>query len=211
VIIHDISLTVVPGMAVWPGDPGLSLERVNKIENGANANVSHLDMGVHTGTHIDAPFHFLPQGASVEKLDLNVLIGQAHVVDISGREEEIGKDSLVKAGVKPGIKRLLLKTVNSEYWLKPQQRFESGFLGVNLEGAEYVVELGIQLVGIDYLSIAPFHKSRPTHLTLLSAGIVILEGLNLNSVSAGVYYLVALPIKLGGSDGAPARVVLIDN
>jgi len=208
--IHDISLTVTAQLPTWPGDPKVELERVEKIEDGANANVSRLCAGVHTGTHVDAPFHFLSDGTSIETLPLDVLIGAAQVVDLGDAVDVITADIIHRAGLIPGVHRVLFKTRNSQFWARGERDFQTGFVGISADGAEALVELGIQLVGVDYLSVAPYHQSRPTHQTLLKAKIVIIEGLDLSRIKAGVYQLICLPLKLGGSDGAPARTVLIE-
>ena len=208
-IIHDISLTVTPKLPTWPGDPKVELERVEKIEDGANANVSRLAIGVHTGTHVDAPFHFLSDGTTIETLPLDVLIGTVQVVDLGDAADLITADVLKSADLIHGVTRVLFKTRNSQFWARGETEFQTGFVGISADGAEFLVKQGIQLVGIDYLSIAPFKQSKPTHQILLNAKIVVLEGVNLSQVKAGVYQLVCLPLKLGGSDGAPARTVLI--
>jgi arylformamidase len=207
--IYDITLTIIPGMPVWPGEPTVKLARVEKIEDGANANVSHVDMGVHTGTHMDSPYHFLNHGKSVETLPLDVLIGAVQVVELPDSCEVIDAEVLKTAGIQTRLERVLFKTRNSHYWEKKLTEFQTDFVGISEDGAQYLVDSGIRLVGIDYLSIAPYKHSRPTHEILLKSNVVILEGVNLSGVPAGNYELISLPIKLGGSDGAPARVVLI--
>lgn len=209
--LYDISLTIHNGMVVWPGDPQVILERVSKIEEGQNANVSRLEMSVHTGTHLDAPHHFIHGARTIETLPLDVLIGPAQVVQIPDNVGVITAREVADAGIGSGVTRLLFKTRNSAFWLKKNQVFEANFVGVTQDGAEELVRRGIRLVGIDYLSIAPFKASRPTHEVLLRSAMIILEGLDLNGVPAGMYTLVCLPPKLGGSDGAPARAVLLDN
>jgi arylformamidase len=207
--IYDITLTITPELVTWPGDPGIALHRIHKIEDGANANVSELSLGVHTGTHVDAPYHFLSDGKTIETLALEDLIGPVQVVEIDADVPVLTAAVLKTCGIQPGMKRLLFKTFNSGFWLRGEQTFQTNFVGIPLDGAEYLVELGIRLVGIDYLSISPYKQSKPTHQALLRAGMVILEGADLSQVPAGIYQLVCLPMKLGGSDGAPARVVLI--
>ncbi len=207
--IYDITLTISPDMPVWPGDPAVSLERVNKIEAGANANVSRIEMGVHTGTHVDAPFHFLMDGKGVDQLSLEVLTGPVKVIELSDRVEVIDAGVIGQVGIAPGTQRILFKTRNSNYWVNQVKTFQTGFVGISLDGAQALVKLGIQLVGIDYLSVAPYKHSRPTHEVLLSAGMVIVEGLDLSQVPAGDYQLYCLPAKLLGADGAPARAILI--
>jgi arylformamidase len=208
--IHDISLTVTNEMVVWPSDPKVKLERVNKIEEGKNANVSHLDMGVHTGTHVDAPFHFLPGEKTVETLQLDILIGQALVVEIPDSAAAITAVEVEQAAIPAGTVRVLFKTRNSTFWRETEPVFHTDFVGVSADGAEALVARGIRLVGLDYLSIAPYKKSRPTHEVLLKAAMVVVEGLDLGGIAPGTYTLVCLPVKLGGSDGAPARAVLME-
>lgn len=208
--IHDISLTISSDLAVWPGDPKPRLERVAKLEEGANHNGSHLgEISVHMGTHVDAPFHFLQDGATVESLPLGVMMGLAQVIDLPD-VDVINLEALTSAGIQKGIERVLFKTRNSTYWANHETEFQPGFVGIGADGAEFLVWQGIKLVGLDYLSIAPYHKSTETHQTLLKHSVVILEGLDLSQVSAGIYWLNCLPLKLAGSDGAPARAVLIE-
>ncbi len=207
--IYDVTLGVQPDMPVWPGDPSVTLERAKKIEEGANSNVSHLDMGVHTGTHVDAPVHFLPGQTGVDQLSLDVLLGPALVVELSAETEQITADVVHHAHIPSNTRRVLFKTRNSAFWERGEKAFQPGFCGVEADGAQALVDLGIQLVGIDYLSVAPYHKSRPTHEILLKAKMVIIEGLNLAGVPAGLYQLYCLPARLVGSDGAPARVLLM--
>jgi arylformamidase len=207
--IIDISLTIDENLPTWPGDPAAVRQRVKKIEEGANANVSELVMGAHTGTHVDAPFHFLPQGSTVETLPLDILVGEAQVVSLPLDCDVIDADVITESGIKPGIKRVLFRTRNSTYWRKEKLSFEPDFVGISKYGAQRLVELGVKLVGIDYLSAAPYHQSRPTHEVLLEAHMIILEGVDLSDAAAGFYMLYCLPIKLGGSDGAPARAILI--
>ncbi|NTU75849.1 MAG: cyclase family protein, partial [Anaerolineaceae bacterium] len=191
-------------------DPSIKLERVNKIEDGANANVSRLEMSVHSSTHVDAPLHFIPGAPSVDMLPLNVLIGPAQVVEIAPNVDVLTEAVLRQAGIAPAMDRVLFKTRNSEYWRSISNVFQTDFVGIDEGGSKYLAERGIRLVGIDYLSVAPYKMSRPTHLVMLGAGMVVIEGLNLLDVPAGYYRLVCLPAKLKGSDGAPARVVLLD-
>ncbi len=206
--IYDISLTITPELPVWPGDPKVVLERIYKIEEGANANVSRMDLGVHTGTHVDAPHHFVHGAKTIEQLDLEVLIGPVQVVALPDTVTTITAAVLEQAGLHPPCQRVLFKTRNSAYWTQPVQRFQTDFVGIDAGGARWLVEHGLRLVGIDYLSIAPFKKSRPTHEALLEAEMIVLEGVNLSAVPAGDYTLYCLPLKLGGSDGAPARAIL---
>lgn len=205
---YDITLTISPDLPTWPGEPSVVLERVNKIEEGANANVSRIDMSVHTGTHVDAPYHFLQEGIGVDKLLLKTLSGRAYVLhlpDVDVITAEILKDS----SIPPRTRRVLVRTRNSEYWAYQETKFQTNFVGLSADGAEYLVGRGVRLVGVDYLSVAPYKESRPTHEILLKAGVVIVEGLDLSQVSQGRYSFYCLPLKLAGSDGAPARAILI--
>ena len=206
--IYDISVTVSADLPVWPGDPPVSIESVAKIEDGANANVSRIAMGVHTGTHVDAPFHFMNDGSTVEHLPLDLLTGPSYVLELPG--VNIITSSVLKQAVIPsGTLRLLIKTDNSGYWKDIGAAFQTGFTGISSDGAEYLVNLGVRLIGMDYLSVAPYKQSRPTHEVLLNTGVVIVEGLNLSEITQGHYTLYCLPLKLAGCDGAPARAILV--
>lgn len=205
---YDITLTISPDLPTWPGDPGVELERVEKIEDGSNANVSRVEMSVHTGTHVDAPFHFLQDGTTVDKLNLSLLTGRAYVLHLPA-VEVITAAVLEEAQIPPRTRRVLFKTRNSDFWAKKEPDFQTDFVGLSEDGAEYLARRGVKLVGVDYLSVAPFKNSRPTHEKLLEAGVVIVEGLDLSEVSQGRYTIYCLPLKLANSDGAPARAILI--
>jgi arylformamidase len=207
--IHDITVGIQPSMPVWPGNPAVELERVNKIEEGANSNVSRLALGVHTGTHVDAPVHFIPGTTGIDALPLNVLIGRALVVHLA-RTKRITADDLDHALIPPSTRRLLLKTRNSNFWAKRDTDFHTDYVGIDPSGAEWLVDRRVELVGVDYLSVAPWKESRPTHEILLKAGIVVVEGLNLSKIKPGRYELTCLPLKLVGADGSPARAILIE-
>ncbi|PKO18581.1 MAG: cyclase [Chloroflexi bacterium HGW-Chloroflexi-10] len=207
--IIDISLGIDAQLPTWPGDPAIEMYRENKIEEGANANVSRINMGVHTGTHVDAPFHFLQDGYSVEKLSLDTLIGKVWVVSIPDEVVEINRVVLSGINLSKHPGRILFKTKNSQFWQEKPLKFHTEFVGISKDGAEYLVEIGVKFVGIDYLSISPYKKSKPTHEVLLHAEMVVLEGVDLYHVEPGEYQLFCLPLKLVGSDGAPARTVLV--
>jgi arylformamidase len=206
--IYDVTVGISPMMPVWPGDPPVALTRVHSISDGDNANVSRLDAGVHTGTHVDAPLHFIDGAASVDSLSLKVLTGRAYVVSLP-RAKVLDATTLEAADIPPRTRRVLFKTRNSDIWARGEKTFQTNFVGVDASGAEWLVRKGVHLVGIDYLSVAPYHQSRETHRTLLEAGVVIVEGLDLSKVSQGRYTLYCLPMKLIGSDGAPARAILV--
>jgi len=196
-------------MAVWPGDPPVILERVGKMEEGDESNITHMSMSAHTGTHVDAPYHFLGGNAmQVDRLPLKLLTGRAYVLFLP--EANIITASLLeKAEIPPRTRRLLFKTRNSAHWADPTKGFQTDFVAISADGAQHLVERGVKLVGVDYLSVAPYHDSVSTHQILLKAGVVVLEGLDLSGVSQGRYTLHCLPLKLVGSDGAPTRAILI--
>lgn len=206
--LHDVSILISEDMPIWPNDPGISMELTSSIARGDSANVTQLNMGVHTGTHIDAPFHFEPNGATIDKLPLEVLIGPCRVFEIPEINEAIGLGDLEKLDFDHHI-RVLFKTRNSNWWKNGETLFQKDFVYMHLEGARFLIDRGIKLVGIDYLSIEQFGSpDHATHHLLLRNDVVILEGLNLSRISSGDYELIALPPKLKGADGAPARVVL---
>ncbi len=205
----DISVPISKDLPIWPGDPKAVVERVNRIEDGANANVSRMNMGCHTGTHVDAPFHFLMEGKTIETLPLDSLVGPAQVVLIPDDISVITDEIIGICGIKPGTERVLFKTYNSTFWKKYKSQFRTEFAGIDESGAKALVDRDVKLIGIDYLSVSPFKKSRPTHEVFLKASVVLLEGLDLSDVDAGDYDLVCLPVKLNGADGAPARAILI--
>jgi len=208
-VIFDVSLGVGPEMLTWPGDPPVEVDPAKRIAKGDAANVSELRLGTHTGTHVDPPFHFLDGGATAEALDLSVLVGPALVADLRNAGDSITPDELEKLAVPGGTERILFRTPNSELWSKTPVRFPDSYTAMTPEGARWCVGRGIRLVGTDFLSIerkgAPGH---PTHVALLEAGVIILEGLDLSRVDPGAYELVVLPLKILGGDGAPARAIL---
>ncbi len=208
--IHDVTLSISPTLPVWPGDPPVVLEQVSSMDAGAHDNVSRLACGVHTGTHVDAPHHFLNDHRTVESLSLDILVGPARVVQISENIKVVSADVLENAGIPSGTVRLLLKTRNSQLWEQGERNFFTDFVGISADGADWLVQHQIKLIGIDYLSVAPYKQSIPTHRTLLGAGVIIVEGMDLSAVQPGTYQLYCLPLKLAGSDGAPARVILVE-
>lgn len=207
-IIKDITLPIEPDMPVWPGDDRVQLFRRQKLEDGDSSNVSFLSLSVHTGTHIDAPIHFLLNGKTVDQIPMDYLIGETQVVEISSGVEQIDVHLLNQLGIYQEVKRVLFKTDNSHIWEQDQKQFQEDFIAVEEDAAAWLVEKGIITVGIDYLSIAPYTQSRPTHETLLNAGVLIIEGLDLSDVKPGMWKMFCLPLKLSGADGAPARVIL---
>ncbi len=209
-IIYDISLPITNNLPVWPGDPPVRITHPAHLERGDDFTLTYLRMSAHTGTHIDAPRHYLkgPKAPGVDALPLNILIGPAWVIDV-GEADMLNASTLANLGIPPDATRLLFRTKNSQLWQTAPHTFHEDFVAVTEDGAEWLVQRGIQLVGIDYLSIGPFANPAPTHRILLRAGIIILEGLNLSDVPPGPYTLICLPLNLIGADGAPARAVLI--
>jgi arylformamidase len=205
--IYDVSVGISPQMPVWPGDPAVQLERVESIASGDNANVSRLTCGVHTGTHVDAPLHFIDGAAPIESLSLKLLTGRAYVVNLPSARV-IDEGTLEAAGLPPRTRRVLFRTRNSELWAN-EKTFQTSFVAVDASGARWLVKKGVQLIGVDYLSVAPYGQSKETHRILLEAGVVVIEGLDLSRVTQGRYSLYCLPLKLMGSDGSPARVILV--
>jgi arylformamidase len=206
--IYDVTLTISPDLPVWPGDPAITTERVSRMEDGEICNVTRMELSVHTGTHVDAPYHFLPDGDTVETLSLKTLTGRAYVVHLPD-VDLITQAVLEKAEIPPRTRRVLFKTRNSDHWAKNTREFNTNYVGVSPDAAEYLIQRGVRLLGVDYLSVAPFEDVVPTHETLLKAGVVILEGLDLSKVGPGRYTLYCLPLKIANSDGAPARAMLI--
>jgi len=207
--IHDVSVPIRDGGLVYPGNPPIHIELQQAIAKGAGANVSHVDFGSHTGTHVDAPRHFFDDGAGIDQIPLDVLIGQAMVVGFGDDVRAVTRGDLERFDLS-GVERLLLRTRNSTY-LTQDPNFHQDYTYLAPDGAEHLVAQGVKLVGIDYLSIEQFHSGHHrTHLTLLGAGIVIVEGLNLDGIVDGRYELCCLPLRLVGCDGAPARAVLIE-
>ncbi len=208
--IHDISVPISPDMPTYPGDPPVSVTPVLQIDRGDSANVSLLSMGDHTGTHLDPPVHFVPGGKTVDQLDLGILYGPARVVDMTRVGHAITVRDLEAARLPSGITRLLFKTRNSELW-GTRHDFAKDYVGVAWDGAQWLVDHAVRLVGIDYLSIESYDASAPnTHRTLLGAGIVVVEGLNLQQVAPGDYTLVCLPLKIKNGDGGPLRAILVE-
>jgi arylformamidase len=209
--IYDISLALSPSLPPWPGDPPLEMELIESMEQGAHANVSRISTSVHIGTHVDAPHHFLNDGRTVDQIPLDVLTGPCYVAQLPDDMDSITEEVLEGIPLAEGTTRLLFGTRNSHLWARNETIFQKDFVAITEDGAEWLVAHGIKLVGVDYLSVAPFGDSVPTHTVLLKAGVVIVEGLNLSAVLRGFYQLYCLPLKLAGAEGAPARAILISN
>ncbi|MBA4115497.1 MAG: cyclase family protein [Rubrobacter sp.] len=210
--VIDITQTVTPKIVKWPDEASPpSQEFVSHTGKGDPATVSDWKMSSHTGTHMDARMHFIPDGWTMEKLDLRRSVGQCRVVDLTHVEGHVRRADLEAAEV-AGQARLLLKTRNSELGLMQKEEFDESYAAISEEAAEYLVEIGVETVGVDYLSVEPFEDGEfHTHHTLLGADVLILEGLVLTDVEPGDYLLACLPLKLEGSDGSPARAILMRN
>lgn len=202
----DISLPVYPGMVVWEDDSPVEVGFEGTIAAGDVANLSYLKMGVHTGTHVDAPLHFIEGGKSLDEMDLSMLIGEVYVFET---DVEVVTGEVLAAGNIPAVRRLLIKSGNGA--LYKTGVFEEGFCALDETAADWILERGIGLVGIDYLSVEIYGNKdigHPVHHKLLGGEVVLLEGLVLDDVSAGFYELTALPIRLMGVEGAPVRALL---
>lgn len=201
----DVSVALAAGMPAYPGNPEFELQPVKRIADGASSNVSRLVMGTHTGTHVDAPRHFLEDGLAVDALPLDLLLGRTRVVEIP-RRGGIGAAELAEAALREDI-RVLIKTPNSALW--NGEGFHPDYTYLTEEGARYLVAQGVKVIGVDYLSVEQFKKAgAPAHRALLSQGVVIIEGLNLSEAEPGMYEMYCLPLRVAGGDGAPARVLL---
>lgn len=207
--IIDISIPLSGKTPVWEGDKGISVHRVAIIENGCDFNVSRIELGVHTGTHIDAPFHVFENGKTVDEIPLDTLIGNVQVIEIPNGISVIDKNCLMKMSFQDGIDRILFKTSNSLYWETDPFSFHKEYVALNSEGAKYLVDIGLKLIGVDYFSVSSFDDLKQPHMTLLNRGIVLLENIDLRQVVPGIYKLICLPMKITGTDGAPVRAVLI--
>jgi arylformamidase len=208
--IVDVSLPIGPDLLTWPGDPGIRIDPAKRIDRGDSANVSELHLGSHTGTHVDPPVHFLPGERSIDELDLDVFFGPAVVADL-GDAEAIGSAELEALDLPDGTERLLCRTRNSELWTRLPAGFPEDYVAVTEDGARWLVDRGIWLVGVDFLSVEKSTGGHhPVHRTLLGGGTVIVEGLNLSQVEPGSYTLACFPLRITGGDGSPARAVLFE-
>lgn len=202
----DISVPVYTGMVHWPGDPDVKLTRKLDMAKGEVCNYTHLSFGAHTGTHMDAPLHFVADGESMDKLPLDATVGRCRVIEIKARGQ-IGPRHLKSLRLRRG-ERVLFKTGNSRKSWK-SEAFDEGFVSISQDAAQFLVDRGVRTVGVDYLSIGGWQSDGvETHQVMLGAGIWVIEGLNLAKVKPGGYELICLPLKLLGAEGAPARAVL---
>lgn len=202
----DISVTIKPGMVHWPDNPEIKVDKMLDMERGDVCNVSVLSLGSHTGTHMDAPLHFIRNGKSLDKMPLDATIGPCRVIEINDKVA-VTVEEIQSARIKPG-ERILFKTRNSKKSWKTDN-FDEDFIYISKEAAAVLAKAKVQTVGIDYLSVGGFKKDGiETHHALLGAGIWVIEGLNLAKITPGKYELCCLPLKVLNSDGAPARALL---
>lgn len=210
--IHDVMVTLRPDMPTWPGEKGPSVEPLKRIARGDSSSVSLVSFGDHTGTHVDPPIHFVEGGNAVDQLPVDALVGPCRVVAY-GEDDPISAKWLAGAGIPGGTERVLFKTRNSRLWADGGHAFDEHFIALDETAARWLVEAGVKLVGIDYLSIEPFGSGRighPVHHALLRAQVVIIEGLDLRDVGPGAYEIFCGPLKIAGGTGSPARVFLIE-
>ena len=207
---YDVTLPMIPDLCVWPGDPLIEIAPDARIEHGDGCNTSRLAFGSHAGTHVDAPWHFFADGAKLDDIPLAHFNGPCHVAAVPHEIRRIMPDHLLAAGIPDDTSKLLLKTANSTFWDRPHPwHFDPSYAGLSAEAAEWIVSRGIDLIGIDYLSIEPYDEDgHPAHLTLLGNDVLIIEGLDLRQVEPGPYHLTCLPLRLLRGDGAPARAML---
>ena len=205
---HDVSVVLDTTLPTWPGSPGIVTSLRSAISRGDPANVTQLSVDVHSGTHVDAPLHFVPDGATVEDMGLEPFIGPALVVD-TGPAKNVTAATLAAARIPEGTERLLLRTADSPQPDMYSEPFDEAFAGLTLDGAEWLAERRPRLVGIDYLSIQRYSEPPDVHQVLLGAEVAILEGLLLAGVTPGPYELVCLPMRLANVEGAPARAILM--
>jgi arylformamidase len=202
--IYDVSVPLAPGMTTYPGDPPFALAAVQRFGD-SPYQLSLLSLSTHTGTHVDAPSHFVPGGASVDQLPLEILLGKARVVELLERDK-VDRADLEALDLRDDL-RVLLKTRMSGQLLKPGYHQDHVYLSE--DAALYLAQAGIKLVGIDYLSVDRYGSTDfPAHRALLGAGVILIEGLDLSEVEPGEYEMACLPLRVAGADGAPARVVL---
>ena len=210
--VIDVSLGIHPEMLTWPGDPGIDVRPAKRLDRGDSSNVSEMQLGTHTGTHVDAPWHFVDGGATVDELDPEILVGPAVVADMRHVEDRIGTADLERLDLPPGTSRMLFRTKNSDVWASGTREFPDDYVALDEAGARWLVQPEVKLVGTDVLSIEKKREDggHPVHVTLLEAGVVIVEGLDLSQVTPELYLLYCLPLKIVGIDGAPARVFLAE-
>ena len=202
----DVSVSITDGMTSWPGDPRVKIMRANNIEKGDEANVTRLNMGAHTGTHMDAPCHFINSKAGIDKMPLDAGIGKARVIGIRNKEI-ITPEELKSHRIRKG-ERIIFKTANSNsrWHLKP---FNKKYVALSTEAARFLAGRKIKTLGVDYLSIGSMRSDQgEVHRLILKAGIWAIEGLDLSKIAPGDYEMICLPLRIVKSDGSPVRALL---
>jgi arylformamidase len=203
----DLTHPVHAGTPTWEDAEPALIRTVCEIGPHSPVRVSHISMGAHTGTHLDAPAHFLPEGRMVEDLSLDDLVGPAWVVE-TGAAAIVDGALLEGLDIPPNAVRLLFRTSSTERGLMSRREFDRSYVGLDESGARWIASRGVRLVGFDYLSVQSWEASDETHRTLLREGIVLVEGLELSAIRAGWYDMICLPLLARGLDGSPARVVV---
>jgi len=208
-MIYDITMPISNIMPVWEGDARAVIHRDSTISQGADFNISRIEMSLHCGTHVDAPYHVMEDGMTVDQIPLEHLVGSTQVIQVAEDVNRINADILVETGIQKGIQRLLIKTRNSTNRRNENLPFSNEFTALDAGAADYLTAQDLKLVGIDGISIAIMDDLTTAHALLLKAGIVILENVQLIDVPTGIYELYCLPLKVVGMDGAPARAILM--
>jgi arylformamidase len=208
--IYDVTLPLTPDLPVWPCDDEVTVTPLSRIARGDTSNVTSLAFTSHVGTHVDAPWHFVDDGARLNDLPIDRWIGPCLVVRIPDEAKRIEPEHLDAANIPEGAERLIFQTTNSGHWVPGKLAFEEDYVALSPASARWIVDRGVRLVGIDYLSIESFDDERnETHRTLLGNDVLVIEGLNLAGIEPGDYQLLCLPLRLAAGDGAPARVLLV--
>lgn len=206
----DVSLGISAEMLTWPGDPAADVVRRKQIEKGDSSNVSELRIGTHTGTHVDPPVHFIQGREGIDRVPLDQLCGDAFVAHLPDASGPIGAQELEALALPKDTTRLLLKTSNSNLWNQKKPTFPDRYACLSVEAAEWVVQRGIRVVGVDFLSVEEKGaEGHPVHKTLLSNGVAIIEGLDLREAPSGPCTLLCFPLKVLNGDGGPARAAII--
>ena len=206
----DVTIPMSGDMPCWPGDPVPEIEKIKSMENGDSCQITKINTPVHVGTHIDAPMHFIEGGRDISSIPMDIFIGPVYVAELMDHDRISAKD-LIEAKIPEGVTRLLLKTKNSKLWQNLKHSFHKNYVAITPDAAQWIVDQNTQLIGIDYLSIELYGEmDHQTHKILLGKDVVVIEGLDLNEINDGYYELLCLPIKIEGSDGAPARIILME-
>jgi arylformamidase len=207
--VYDVTLPITENMVVWPGAQPPKMKFLGHVDNGDHNTSSEVTFGTHTGTHLDAPLHFMKGGGTVGDLDINVLVGRARLFEAPSADR-LTAAVFESLNIPAGTERVLVRTRNSKRWAEGHTEFDTNYVAVTADGAQWLVDHGVRLIGVDYLSVAEYRDTSTPHHILLGANVIPLEGLNLTGVPTGEYLLAALPMPLADRDGAPMRVVLIE-